>query len=391
MLKLIRDFRHPARFAAALALAAGLGVATVDLPGFSSMALAQQGGEVPGQSLGTTSDGDFWRAVREGQQFTVSIPDKKAAVMIQSEGENWRNARNGPVTNFGGWVIVGIIVILALFFGLRGRIRIDSGFSGKLIQRFNSIERIAHWLTAGSFIVLALTGLNTMYGRYLFGKADATPGEFGGLHQFFAFTAYYGKLAHHYIAFAFMLGIVMIFALWVKDNIPRAIDLKWLAVGGGMFSKGVHPPAKKFNAGQKLIFWVVVLGGISLSVSGLSLMFPFTFSLFAPTFVVLNALGFDLPATISVIEEMQLSQLWHAIVAAAMIAVITAHIYIGSLGMEGAWDAMGSGMVDENWAREHHGLWIAEVKGEAPPPDHDGDGAAAKGGKAPDAEPQSAA
>ena len=388
MFKLIKTIRHPARIAALLMLAAGLGVAAIDLPGLSGMALAQQAGEVPGDSLGAASDADFWRAVREGQQFTVSIPDKKAGVMIQSEGENWRNARNGPVTTIGGWVIVGMLVVLGFFFGLRGRIRIDSGLSGKLIQRFSSVERIGHWLTAGSFIVLGLTGLNVMYGRYLFGKGGALPGDFSGLHQFFAFTAYYGKLAHSYIAFAFMAGIVMIVVLWVKDNIPRAIDLKWLAVGGGLFSKDVHPPAKKFNAGQKFIFWTTVLGGVSLSVSGLALMFPFTFGVFAPTFEVLNYLGLNLPTTLTVIEEMQLSQLWHAVVAAIMIAIIIAHIYIGSLGMEGAWDAMGSGMVDENWAREHHGLWMAEVKGDAPPPDQGGDGGSKV--SAGDAKPQTA-
>ena len=378
MSHLAKILGHPARLAAVLMITVGLGATTVYLPGVAGTALAQQTGEVPGQSLGAASDAEFWRAVRQGQEFTVSIPDKKAAIMIQSEGENWRNARNGPVTNFGGWVIVGMIILLAAFFGLRGRIRIDSGFSGKLIRRFSSLEIIAHWLTAGSFIVLGLTGLNIMYGRYLFGKSVESPGDFSGLHQFFAFTAYYGKLAHNYIAFAFMLGVVMIFVLWVKDNIPRGIDLKWLAVGGGMFSKDVHPPAKKFNAGQKLIFWTVVLGGTTMSVSGLILMFPFTIGLFAPTFEVLNVFGLNLPTDLSVIEEMQLSQLWHAVVAVVMIAVIIAHIYIGSMGMEGAWDAMGSGMVDENWAREHHGLWVAEVKGETPPGD---DGAATEKSK----------
>ena len=388
MFNLINMLFNSTRFVAVLTLVLALGVATIGLMGASGVAMAQQDGEVPGQSLGTTNDADIWRAVRQGQEFTVSIPDKKAGVMIQSEGENWRNARNGPVTNFGGWMIIGMIIMLAAFFGLRGRIRIDSGFSGKQILRFGSLERIGHWLTAGSFIVLGLTGLNIMYGRYLFGKSVESPGDFSGLHQFFAFTAYYGKLAHNYIAFAFMLGIVMIFVLWVKDNIPRGIDLKWLAVGGGLFSKDVHPPAKKFNAGQKFIFWTVVLGGLTLSVSGLMLMFPFTVGLFAPTFEVLNVFGLNLPTDLSVIEEMQLSQLWHAVVGVVMIAIIIAHIYIGSMGMEGAWDAVGSGMVDENWAREHHGLWVAEVKGEAPPPDHSGDAAPKKA--AGDAKPQSA-
>lgn len=379
---------RPAGVGAVLALAACLGLATTGLPGISGSAMAQQAGEVPGQSLGVASDAEFWRAVREGQQFTVSIPDKKAGVMIQSEGENWRNARNGPVANIGGWIIVGMIVWLGIFFGLRGRIRIDSGLSGKLILRFTSLERFGHWLTAGSFMVLGLTGLNVMYGRYLFGKGGEAPGDFSSLHQFFAFTAYYGKLTHNYIAFAFMAGIVMIVVLWVKDNIPRDIDLKWLAVAGGLFSKGVHPPAKKFNAGQKFIFWTVVLGGASLSVSGLALMFPFTFGIFEPTFRVLNYLGLSLPATLTMIEEMQLSQLLHAAIAAIMIAIVISHIYIGSLGMEGAWDAMGSGMVDENWAREHHGLWVAEVKGEAPPPDQGGDGGSKVA--AGDANPQTA-
>lgn len=350
-------------------------------------AAAQQNGEVPGQSLGTTNDSDFWRAVRGGAQGQVSIPDKQAGVMIQSGGENWRNIRNGPVSTIGLWFLLGMVIVLAAFFALRGRIRIDSGVSGKQIQRFKKIELIGHWLVAGSFIVLAVTGLNTLYGRYMFGGVGDTPGSFGGLHQVFATLSYFGKWAHNLVAFAFMAGIVMIFALWVRDNIPNRTDLKWLAVGGGLFSKNVHPPAKKFNAGQKFIFWAVVLGGVSLSLSGISLMFPFIIPVFAKTFAVLNVVGFGLPADLTMIEEMQLSQLWHTIVALIMIAIIIAHIYIGSLGMEGAFDAMGTGMVDENWAREHHGLWVAEIKGEAPPADHGGpDGAkpaaaAGKGGE----------
>lgn len=351
-------------------------------------AAAQQSGEVPGQSLGTTSDSDFWRQVRGGEQGAVTIPDKQAGVMIQSGGENWRNIRNGPVSTIGLWSVLGVIIVLAVFFALRGRIRIDSGVSGKQIQRFKKIEVIAHWLVAGSFIILAITGLNILYGRYLFGGVSEGPGNFGALHQVFAALAYYGKFAHNFVAFAFMAGIVMIFVLWVRDNIPNRTDLKWLAVAGGLFRKGVHPPAKKFNAGQKFIFWAVVLGGISLSLSGLSLMFPFTMPIFAKTFAALSIFG--LPTDLTMIEEMQLSQLWHAIVALVMIAIIIAHIYIGSLGMEGAFDAMGTGMVDENWAREHHGLWVAEIKGEAPPADHGGSGGASPSGEKGTEAPQTA-
>lgn len=353
-----------ALFAFILACGVGVSPAGVDL---GAPAAAQEGGSVPGQSLGSASDADLWRIIRQGQPGTVSIPDQKAAIMIQSGGEAWRNIRNGPLSTIGAWLLAGMIAVLALFFAVRGRIRIDAGPSGRTIERFNGLERFAHWLTAGTFVVLALTGLNVMYGRYLFGGAISDPGQIGALHQLFAAITYYGKFVHNFLAFGFMLGLVLIFVLWLRDNIPDKIDLKWLAVGGGLFSRNVHPPAKKFNAGQKFIFWVVVLGGLSLSLSGIALLFPFKLNMFGGTFAVLNVFGLGLPTDLSPIQEMQLSQVWHAIVAVVMIAIIIAHIYIGSMGMEGAFDAMGSGLVDENWAREHHGLWVAELKGEEPP------------------------
>jgi formate dehydrogenase subunit gamma len=168
-----------------------------------------------------------------------------------------------------------------------------------------------------------------------------------------------------------MLGLALVTVFWIAHNIPNKHDLKWIAVGGGLFSKGVHPPAKKFNAGQKLIFWSVVLLGVSISVSGLSLLFPFQFHLFGPTFGKLNAVGIpqaiglgELSTDLSIYAEMQLSQLWHGIIAFVFMAIIIAHIYIGSVGMEGAFDAMGSGEVEVQWAKEHHGLWYEEVTGE---------------------------
>ncbi|MEH6833186.1 MAG: formate dehydrogenase subunit gamma, partial [Falsihalocynthiibacter arcticus] len=73
--------------------------------------------------------------------------------------------------------------------------------------------------------------------------------------------------------------------------------------------------------------------------------------------------GFDpLPYPLAPQEEMQYAQLWHAIVSLVLTAIIFAHIYIGSVGMEGAFDAMGSGEVEEQWAREHHSLWVEDVR-----------------------------
>ena len=339
----------------AAALAAS-GALTAPAWGQAAGAPAAQGptgGQVPGNVLGDKADSDFWRAIRQGETGYVSIPNAGAGQLIQSEGDNWRAVRNGPLTVYGAWAMLGIIIVLALFFALRGRIRIEAGPSGTTIERFNMVERTAHWITATSFIVLALTGLNILYGRHVLLPILGP--------EIFSAITLAGKYAHNFLAFAFMVGVVMIFLLWVRHNIPSRTDLKWLAVGGGLFKKGVHPAAGKFNAGQKLIFWAVVIGGVSISLSGLALLFPFQFTLFGDTFSLLNIFGLGLPENLTPMQEMQLSQLWHGIVALIFIAIIIAHIYIGSLGMEGAFEAMGSGQVDLNWAKEHHALWVDEM------------------------------
>jgi len=318
-------------------------------------AVAQEQGQVPGSTLGGSSDAEFWRAIRKGDAGNVSGPNAEAGVMIQSEGDLWRSIRNGPLSTYGIWVLIGMVALLALFFLLRGRIKIDAGESGYRLIRFNGFERAVHWLTASTFVVLAITGLNLLYGRYFM------PYIVGP--EIFAWLTIAGKFAHNYLAFGFMIGLGLMFVLWLADNIPNHHDLMWILKGGGVLVKGVHPPAKKFNAGQKIIFWLVILGGASLSVSGLALLFPFQFSMFADTFVKLNAwFGTALPTTLTPIQEQQYAQLWHAIVGIVMTAIIFGHIYIGTIGMEGAFDAMGEGDVDYNWAREHHGLWVQDLE-----------------------------
>lgn len=322
-------------------------------------ALAQTKGAVPGQALGNRSDSDFWRTMRRGGRGTVSIPDKQAGVLVQSEGENWRAIRNGPVSVWGGWLLLAVVVILAVFFAWRGRIGVDSGFSGRTVERFNATERFSHWLVASSFIALGLTGLNMLYGRYVLLPVLGP--------EVFSTLTMWGKYVHNFTSFAFIASLVMITVLWLRQNIPDKTDIIWLVKGGGMFTKGTHPPAHKFNAGQKLVFWLVVLGGASVSFTGLMLMFPFTFAPFRVTFDFFNLFGLGLPENLTLMQEMLITQLWHALLSLVLIAVIIAHIYIGTLGMVGAIDAMWDGNVDENWAREHHSLWHAEI-GAAPPP-----------------------
>ena len=323
-------------------------------------AQAQSGGQVPGGWSGSTSDAEFWRAIRKGVRGKVSIPDQKAAQLVQSEGDEFRAFRNGKMASTGIDALIIVILLLFVLYIFRGKIKIDAGpdAEGRTIERFNVLERFTHWLTASSFIVLALTGLNVLYGKLFM------PALIGK--EAFATLSLWGKLAHNYIAWAFIIGIVMMFVLWVKDNIPGPTDIKWLAKGGGLFSPGVHPPSKRFNAGQKMIFWAVVLGGGSLSMSGLALLFPFEIQMFAGTFKFINAFGFDFPTVLSPLQETQYALMWHGIVALGMIAIIIGHIYIGSVGMEGAIDAVADGQVDRNWAKEHHGLWVEELDNEAP-------------------------
>ncbi|PWE32570.1 formate dehydrogenase subunit gamma [Maritimibacter sp. 55A14] len=328
---------------------------------------ATSDGQIPGAPapqlapLGGLSDSEIWRDLRFNEaDVSASARGPAAGVLVQDGGMRWLQLRDGPLRVYGGYLLLGMIAVIALFYLIRGRIRIDGEKTGRTILRFNSVERFAHWTLAGSFILLGITGLVSLFGRValipLFGK------------EAFSTLALASKWVHNNVAWAFMLGLVLVIVLWVIENIPNRHDLKWLAVGGGLFSKGVHPPAKKFNAGQKLIFWAVVILGVSISASGLSLLFPFELPMFAATFETLNALGIpqaiglgELNTALAPHEEMQLAQLWHAIIAFIFMAIIIAHIYLGSLGMEGAYDAMGSGEVEVQWAKEHHRLWYDEV------------------------------
>ncbi|MGY6548561.1 MAG: formate dehydrogenase subunit gamma [Roseinatronobacter sp.] len=267
----------------------------------------------------------------------TTIPDANAGFLIKPENKAWAALQGETLHLISIVAVVGMVVLLTAFYLIRGKIRIDSGFSGRTILRFNAIERFAHWTLASTFIILALTGLNLIIGRTIILPLI-------GENAFGTLSAW-GKIAHNFLAWPFMVSLVLITLLWIVHNIPNKTDATWIAQGGGILKKGVHPPAKKFNAGQKVIFWTVVLGGAGLSYTGFMLLFPASLDSFA---------------------DWQFYQTVHALIAAVLSAIVIAHIYIGSVGMEGAFDAMGSGEVDENWAKEHHSLWVAEVKGQTP-------------------------
>ena len=311
-------------------------------------------------TLGGASDPDLWRAFRYSTaDITTQDRGPATTTLIQDGGMWWLLYREGPLLQLAAYLLGGTILALALFYLVRGRIRIDGEKTGRTITRFKAFERFGHWLLATSFLILGLTGLISLIGRKVLIPA------FG--HEAFSVIAIGSKWVHNNVSWAFIVALVIVFVVWVIHNIPDRTDVYWLSKAGGLLG-GSHPPAKKFNAGQKLIFWSVIILGGSISLSGVSLLFPFEFNMFGHTFSTLNGWGVpgwvgmaDLPYPLEPQEEMQYAQLWHAIVSLILTSIIIAHIYLGSVGMEGAFDAMGKGEVEEQWAREHHSIWAEEV------------------------------
>jgi formate dehydrogenase subunit gamma len=259
-----------------------------------------------------------------------TLPDTKSYNLEQPAGRDWRHFHEVTLRWIGAIAILGMLLILVVFYLVRGQVKLESGPAGRRIVRFTAFERFVHWMTATCFIILALSGLNITFGKSLLLPLL-------GEHAF-ATWAQWAKYAHNYLSFPFTIGVFCIFLIWIAGNIPNKVDVEWLKRGGGIVGHD-HPPAYRFNAGQKLIYWIVVIGGTAVAVTGYLLMFPF----YATD-----------------IAGMQLAQTVHAIVAVLFVAAMLGHIYIGTIGMEGAFEAMGEGTVDVNWAREHHRLWLEE-------------------------------
>lgn len=270
-------------------------------------------------------------------QGRVSIPDQRSGTLIQPAGRSWREFHQVTLPWIGAIAILGMLAVLVIFYLMRGMVKIEAGRSGRTIVRFNAVERAIHWMTATCFIILALSGLNITFGKGLLLPVIGAN----------AFTGWSeaAKYAHNFLSFPFTIGVVMILLMWIGGNIPNKVDANWIKRGGGIVG-GDHPPAYRFNAGQKMIYWIVVLGGGAAAVSGYVLMFPFY---------------------TTDIAGMQLAQVVHATVGVLFVAAMLAHIYIGTIGMEGAFEAMGEGTVDVNWAKQHHALWLEEEQARTGP------------------------
>jgi formate dehydrogenase subunit gamma len=311
------------------------------LPLYSGTACAQaQETQAQRQQVQPGNNAPVWREVRSGKEEYTSIKGRESGVLVQTEGESWRKLRNGPITLYGGWLVVLVLIALALFYKWRGPIELHSPPSGKMIERFSSFERIAHWTMAITFCILAVSGLTMLFGKYVLLPLIG--------HTLFGLLATLGKNLHNFVGPIFMFSIVVFAVKFIRDNIPRAYDFTWLAKVGGMFS-GEVVPAGRFNAGEKIWFWGGVIGlGTVSSASGLVLDFP----------------NFDQTRAL-----MMLANVVHVTSAILFIVWSFTHIYLGTVGSSGAYEAMRDGYVDETWAREHAQYWYDDVKaGRRAPP-----------------------
>jgi formate dehydrogenase subunit gamma len=303
------------------------------LPAFAADGAAKEQAER--QTTQPLNNAPVWRDVRGGENpnQTTQVRGIETNVLVQSQGEIWRQIRNGPITVYGGWLLIAILLAILAFFLWKGPIKVHGQLTGRKILRFTTWDRTIHWTVAISWVILAVSGIVLLFGKYvvlpLFG------------YTLFSWLAILSKNLHNFVGPVFLIAAALMFVTYVGRNIPRAYDLTWLAKGGGMLT-GKHVPSGFFNAGEKIVFWVgLFLFSIIVGVSGFVLLFP----------------NFDQGRVV-----MQYANIIHAVTAVLFMGMIFGHIYLGTVGLEGAWENMRyDGLVDETWAKEHHEYWYNEV------------------------------
>jgi formate dehydrogenase subunit gamma len=273
-----------------------------------------------------------WSDVEQKAQY-ASVAGRETNVLVEDQGQWWRSVRNGPVTRYGGILLLIAPALLLVFYAIKGSIKLHGKPTGRLVERFNSVERMSHWTMALSFVVLALTGIITLFGKYLLLPILGASA--------FSWVIATGLLVHNFIGPLFMFSIIVAFFIYVKDNFMTGADFAWLSKFGGMFSEK-EVPCGRFNGAEKVWFWLgVVCFGTLVSVSGLIMLFP----------------NWNTAR-----ELMAQANLVHATGAILFACMTLAHIYLGTIGTEGALQGMREGYVDETWAKEHHELWYNDVK-----------------------------
>jgi formate dehydrogenase subunit gamma len=311
-------------------------------PNYAKQSNAERAKVQPGNNA------PMWRAVGQGVTGVTSLPYSQApeagnliqgfvqypGSSLTNAGEAWRQVRNNVIIPYGASLIAIALLALALFYWRKGSIGLHGEETGKLIERFTYFERAAHWTNAIAFCILAVSGLVMAFGKFLL-----LPVIGGSL---FGWLTYALKNLHNFVGPLFAVSLVIVIVTFVRDNLPSKEDITWIVKGGGLFS-GQEVPSHRFNAGEKVLFWAgVFVLGLTVVGSGL----------------VLDKL---IPGLMYYRGTMQISHMVHAGAAMLMMALFLGHIYMGTIGMKGAYKAMETGYVDETWAREHHQLWAEDI------------------------------
>ena len=309
-------------------------------PGYRDQTNAERRQVQPGNNA------PVWRDVSKGVTGSTMLPYPEYGNLIQgfvqypgsrltTAGEAWRQVRNNWIIPYGGSLLLIVLVAIALFYFTKGSIKLHGAETGRKIERFTYFERAAHWVNAIAFVALAVSGIVMAFGKFfLLPIMGAT---------LFGWLTYALKNVHNFVGPLFAVSLVVVIFTFIKDNLPAKEDINWLLKGGGLFS-GKEVPSHRFNAGEKVVFWAGV----------------FFFGLL----VVGSGLFLDklLPVLEFTRANMQVAHMIHATAAALMMALFFGHIYLGTIGMKGAYKAMKTGYVDETWAKEHHELWYDDIK-----------------------------
>lgn len=312
-------------------------------PGYAQQTNGERAQVQPGNNA------PMWRQVGAGVTGYSSLPKSQApeagnliqpfvqypGSMYTNAGEAWRQVRNRWVIPYGGSLLLIAVGAIALFYWRKGTLQLHGAETGRKVERFTPFERSAHWANAIAFVILAVSGIVMAFGKFFLLPVMGS--------TLFGWLTYALKNLHNFAGPLFAVSLVVVIITFVRDNLPRKEDLTWLLKGGGLL--GAHEvPSHRFNAGEKVLFW----GGVC----------------FLGLVVVASGLVLDklIPGLVYERGTMQIGHMVHAVATVLMMAMIMGHIYMGTLGMAGAYDAMKTGYVDETWAKEHHELWYDDIQ-----------------------------
>lgn len=333
-MSLIKNFMR-LMLAGSLAMMVAIGHAEEPAPATDGMSSATPYAEEEGRTAGVKSD--VQRKAESGEKGYTQSRIRDGRVFQQTEGHAWRTLRNGPVTFYGGWLLMLAPAGILAFYLMFGPLKVHEPLTGRQIRRFSRKEQVIHWSVAGSFVILGITGVIILFGKHVLIPVIG--------HQAFSWVAIIGKNIHNIVGPFFAVAVIAMFVTFVRDNLLKAIDLQWLLNVHLVVTGKKHVPSYKYNIGEKAWFW----GGVS----------------FLGLVVSASGLVLDFPTFEQTRQTMQIANLVHGIGALLFISAAFGHIYMGTIGAEGAYKAMKTGMVDETWAKEHHELWYEQTKEKA--------------------------